>query len=47
MTVQDTSPVQFADRIFIEQVEEGRDLAPKFDDRGLVPVVNTDLESDD
>ena len=29
----------------IEQVEEGNDLAPKFDDRGLITVVTTDAES--
>ncbi|MFM8578192.1 MAG: phosphoribosyl-AMP cyclohydrolase [Planctomycetaceae bacterium] len=35
----------FARRISIEQVEEGRDLAPKFDDRGFIPCVTTDFHS--
>jgi phosphoribosyl-AMP cyclohydrolase len=37
----------FAKRISVEQVEEGNDLAPKFDDNGLLPVVTTDAESGD
>jgi len=32
----------FARRISIEQVEEGTDLAPKFDADGLLPAVTTD-----
>lgn len=32
----------FARRRTIEQVEEGRELAPKFDDHGLIPAVATD-----
>lgn len=39
------SPVKFQPRQTIEQVEEGSDLAPKFDDRGLIPVVTTDVDS--
>ena len=35
-------PVRFQARKSIEQVEEGNDLAPKFDDRGLITVVTTD-----
>lgn len=35
----------FAARESIEQVEEGTDLAPKFDDAGLIPVVTTDASS--
>ncbi len=35
----------FAQRISIEQVEEGHELAPKFDAQGLIPVVTTDFES--
>lgn len=35
----------FQPRTSIEQVEEGTELAPKFDDRGLVPVVTTDYHS--
>ena len=32
----------FAARRSIEQVEEGTELAPKFDDNGLLPAVTTD-----
>ncbi|NDF69202.1 MAG: phosphoribosyl-AMP cyclohydrolase, partial [Actinobacteria bacterium] len=35
----------YAARTSVEQVEEGRVLAPKFDDNGLIPVVTTDYES--
>ena len=35
----------FAERVTVEQVEEGVELAPKFDDRGLIPAVTTDFES--
>ena len=37
--------VRFEDRLSIEQVEEGNDLAPKFDERGLITVVTTDADS--
>ncbi|HKY93274.1 MAG TPA: phosphoribosyl-AMP cyclohydrolase [Nevskiaceae bacterium] len=33
--------VQFSKRVTIEQVEEGTDLAPKFDEQGLIPCVTT------
>ena len=39
------SNVQYKERLSIEQVEEGSDLAPKFDDRGLITVVTTDADS--
>ena len=39
------APVSFQARASIEQVEEGNDLAPKFDDRGLITVVTTDADS--
>ena len=39
------SSVEFQSRNSIEQVEEGDDLAPKFDDRGLITVVTTDATS--
>jgi phosphoribosyl-AMP cyclohydrolase len=39
------SPVLFQARSSIEQVEEGNDLAPRFDDRGLITVVTTDADS--
>ena len=35
----------FAPRRSIEQVEEGAELAPKFDERGLIPAVTTDYAS--
>ncbi len=35
----------FEKRISVEQVEEGFDLAPKFDEKGLIPVVTTDYHS--
>ena len=37
--------VSFSERISVEQVEEGRELAPKFDASGLIPVVTTDHDS--
>lgn len=36
---------EFAKRISIEQVEEGNDLAPKFDENGLMPCVTTDAQT--
>jgi phosphoribosyl-AMP cyclohydrolase len=35
----------FAQRETIEQVEEGTELAPKFDAHGLIPAVTTDIDS--
>lgn len=35
------SDVRFARRVSIEQVEEGQELAPKFDEHGLIPCVTT------
>ncbi len=32
-------------RLSIEQVEEGLDLAPRFDRSGLIPVVTTDVDT--
>ncbi len=42
-----TSPSHrwYAARTSVEEVEEGRVLAPKFDADGLIPVVTTDFES--
>ncbi len=37
--------VSFAERGDKQQIEEGTSLAPKFDDRGLIPVVTTDADS--
>jgi phosphoribosyl-AMP cyclohydrolase len=39
------SGVKFEARKTVEQVEEGIDLAPKFDERGLITVVTTDFTS--
>ena len=36
---------RFAARTSIEQVEEGKELAPKFDAHGLIPAVTTDAAS--
>ena len=41
------SDTQYAKRISVEQVEEGRELAPKFDENGLVAAVTTDAKSGD
>ena len=35
----------FAARISVEQVEEGLDLAPKFDADGLIPCITTDANT--
>lgn len=37
--------VRFQARVSVAQIEEGDDLAPKFDDRGLISVVTTDADS--
>ena len=42
--MSDTS-VSFNARVTVEQVEEGHELAPKFDSQGLIPCVTTDFES--
>lgn len=39
------SSITFKKRLTVEQVEEGYDLAPKFDKNGLIPVVTTDYSS--
>ena len=36
---------KFAARVSVEQVEEGAELAPKFDERGLIPAVTTDYQT--
>ena len=43
--MSESDPVRFAARTSVEQVEEGFDLAPKFDDDGLIPVVTSDARS--
>ena len=37
----------FKRRDNIKEVEEGKDLAPKFDENGLIPVITTDFENGD
>ena len=37
----------FKKRVTVEQVEEGNELAPKFDENGLMPVVTTDSKTGD
>lgn len=39
------STIQFAHRNDKKALEEGLDFAPKFDDRGLIPVVTTCVET--
>jgi phosphoribosyl-AMP cyclohydrolase len=39
------SDIKFEQRKTIEQVEESTELAPKFDQGGLIPVVTTDFSS--
>lgn len=40
-----TTGILYHPRISVEQVEEGDQLAPKFDANGLIPVVTTEFES--
>ena len=42
MTKESMTKKPFAERSSIEQVEEGVELAPKFDAQGLMPCVTTD-----
>jgi len=35
----------FTKRKSIKQIEEGKDLAPKFDKSGLIPVITTDVSN--
>jgi len=37
--------IRFQPRCSVEQVEEGTDLAPRFDERGLITAVTTDAAS--
>ena len=39
------SEIVFDKRKSVEQVEESTELAPKFDDNGIIPVVTTDYAS--
>ena len=49
MTAPDPLPSRpvpgFARRLTVDQVEEGVELAPKFDGDGLIPVVTTDADT--
>lgn len=46
MSEQDTKPeVKFEKRKSIEQVEEADELAPKFDENGLISVVTTEYDT--
>jgi phosphoribosyl-AMP cyclohydrolase len=42
---RDSSASLFGQRVTVEQVEEGHELAPKFDAQGLIPCVTTDVHS--
>ena len=44
-TMPDSPTITFAERGDKSQIEEGAALAPKFDDRGLIPVVTTDVHT--
>jgi phosphoribosyl-AMP cyclohydrolase len=37
--------IEFQSRLSVRQVEEGTDLAPRFDDHGLIAAVTTDANS--
>jgi phosphoribosyl-AMP cyclohydrolase len=39
------SETKFVKRVSVEQVEEGGELAPRFDENGLLPAVTTDAAS--
>jgi len=41
------SRLEFQARTSVEQVEEGTDFAPKFDEHGLLPCITTDAQSGD
>jgi phosphoribosyl-AMP cyclohydrolase len=43
--VSDESQSLFGNRVTVEQVEEGVELAPKFDAAGFIPCVTTDFTS--
>ncbi len=37
----------FVERKSVEQVEEGTELAPRFDENGLIPCITADVESNE
>ena len=39
------SKIKFKPRRSVEQVEEGTDFAPKFDEQSLIPCITTDAQS--
>lgn len=42
---KDTSTWKFSSRTSVEQVEEGKELAPKFDEKGTIPCITRRAES--
>ena len=42
---KDNKHFYFATRTSVQEVEEGKLLAPKFDNNGVIPVVTTDAKS--
>jgi phosphoribosyl-AMP cyclohydrolase len=42
-SASETNDSLFGRRVTVEQVEEGHDLAPKFDEKGFIPCVTTDF----
>jgi phosphoribosyl-AMP cyclohydrolase len=40
-TMNSSTDIEFSPRLSVEQVEEGHQLAPKFDEHGLIPCVTT------
>jgi len=45
VSAEASSDPLFGKRVTVEQVEEGHDLAPKFDASGFIPCVTTDFHS--
>ncbi|MEM6278091.1 MAG: phosphoribosyl-AMP cyclohydrolase [Verrucomicrobiota bacterium] len=44
-TKSETEPWSFSARSSVEQVEEGHELAPKFDENGVIPCVTRHVET--
>jgi phosphoribosyl-AMP cyclohydrolase len=45
MSAPPAQDAPFAARLSVEQVEEGHELAPRFDSQGLIPAVTSDADS--
>ena len=43
--MSESNPIPFAERTSIEQVEEGNDLAPKFDQNNCIPCITTHADT--